>query len=340
MGATILLADDSVTIQKVIELTFAETDHFVVAVGSGRELLDRMKDVHPDAVLCDVVMPDMNGYDICQDLKSDPNTLHIPVVLLTGTFEPFDRTRALAAGCDAIVTKPFEAEELIRTVEELLRRRSRPEGSPAGGLEPVGIPEGAPSLDFTTTGFERMGVQAGGADSGASPEALDFEAGEDEGPRAAGSEVEEDGMDFSFGGQAEGEGAGAPGSGELPDAVEAEGGAGEDETFPSGPSSRSEGASAHVEGPELELESEAEEGGLDATVAEPIPRLRPSPSQPPAPKGEVTLSAEQIEAIAHKVLDLATPMIERIAWEVIPDMAEMLVRRRIRELEETAEQEM
>ncbi|NWF99873.1 MAG: response regulator [Thermoanaerobaculaceae bacterium] len=62
MGGTILLADDSPTIQKVVELTFAETEHSVVAVGGGRELFNRLSEVNPDLILCDVVMPDMTGY--------------------------------------------------------------------------------------------------------------------------------------------------------------------------------------------------------------------------------------------------------------------------------------
>ncbi len=161
MSGTLLLADDSITIQKVVELTFAETEHKVFAVGSGRDLLQRLPEIKPDVVLCDVVMPDMNGYDVCQALKSDPNTLHIPVVLLTGTFEPFDRDRAQAVGCDAIVTKPFEARELIGVVEELLQRippaeEPAPAAEEYGPLGPQGIPEGVPSLEFTTTGFEQM----------------------------------------------------------------------------------------------------------------------------------------------------------------------------------------
>ncbi len=157
MGGTLLLADDSITIQKVVELTFAETDHNVVAVGSGRDLFKRLPDVKPDVVLCDVVMPDVNGYEVCQTLKSDPATLHIPVVLLTGTFEPFDRDRALAAGCDAIVTKPFEARELIDVVEDLIKRaKSLPPAVVGDVLGEHGIPDGVAAIDFTTTGFEDM----------------------------------------------------------------------------------------------------------------------------------------------------------------------------------------
>lgn len=162
MGGTILLADDSITIQKVVELTFGETDHRVVALSSGRELLRRLPEVRPDVILCDVVMPDLNGYEVCQTLKADPATLHIPLVLLTGTFEPFDRDRALAAGCDAIVTKPFEGRELVNVVEDLLRRALSPQvAEPEPSFFPgLGVPEGVPGLEFTTTGFDQMVPEA------------------------------------------------------------------------------------------------------------------------------------------------------------------------------------
>ena len=93
MGSTILLADDSLTIQKVVELTFSDTDHEVVAVSSGEELMQRLPDTRPDLVICDILMPGTDGYEVCQRIKSSPASLHIPVILLTGTFEPFDRDR-------------------------------------------------------------------------------------------------------------------------------------------------------------------------------------------------------------------------------------------------------
>ena len=114
-------------------------------------------------MVCDVVMPDLNGYEVCQNLKSGPATLHIPVILLTGTFEPFDRDRALAVGCDAIVTKPFEPRELIDQVEELMRRAQSVAATPplpeAGAVDSGGIPEGVASLDFSTSGFDKMVAQ-------------------------------------------------------------------------------------------------------------------------------------------------------------------------------------
>jgi CheY-like chemotaxis protein len=119
MSRKILLADDSLTIQKVVELTFADTDYEVIAVSSGDELLERLPETQPDIVICDVIMPGRDGYDVCQEIKSSSETLHLPVILLTGTFEPFDRDRALAAGCSEIITKPFEAKKLVETVEQL-----------------------------------------------------------------------------------------------------------------------------------------------------------------------------------------------------------------------------
>ena len=120
MSRTILLADDSLTIQKVVELTFADTDYDVISLSSGDDLLQKLDEVSPDLVICDIIMPGRDGYDVCQEIKSDPATLHIPVILLSGTFEPFDRDRALAAGCSEIITKPFEARKLVDTVEKLL----------------------------------------------------------------------------------------------------------------------------------------------------------------------------------------------------------------------------
>ncbi len=119
MSRTILLADDSLTIQKVVELTFADTDYEVVAVSSGDELLQKLPGSNADLVICDVIMPGRDGYDVCHEIKSNPDSLHLPVILLTGTFEPFDRDRALAVGCSEIITKPFEARKLVDAVNRL-----------------------------------------------------------------------------------------------------------------------------------------------------------------------------------------------------------------------------
>ncbi|HSD66888.1 MAG TPA: response regulator [Vicinamibacteria bacterium] len=122
MSKKILLADDSITIQKVIELTFSDEDFDVITVGNGRLALERLPEVRPDIVLCDIIMPEKDGYEVCEQIKTSPATAHIPVLLLTGAFEPFDQERAARAGYDGSLAKPFEPETLIAKVKELLAR--------------------------------------------------------------------------------------------------------------------------------------------------------------------------------------------------------------------------
>ena len=120
MAKRILLADDSITIQKVVELTFSDGDYEVTAVNNGNKAVQKLSEMRPDIILSDIIMPEKNGYEVCEFVKSHPEYRSIPVILLTGTFEPFDPDRADKAGCDAVVTKPFESQSLIHKVEELI----------------------------------------------------------------------------------------------------------------------------------------------------------------------------------------------------------------------------
>src|SRR5262249_38879985 len=119
----LLLADDSVTIQRVIELTFADEDVQVIAVGNGADAIDRAQRDRPDIVLADVGMPERNGYEVAQFIKGTPALAHIPVVLLTGAFEPVDEARARSVGCDGVLVKPFEPQIVISRVKDLLAGR-------------------------------------------------------------------------------------------------------------------------------------------------------------------------------------------------------------------------
>ena len=88
MPHKLLLADDSVTIQRVIELTFADEDVHVIAVGDGKQAIDRVQQDRPDIVLADIGMPERDGYEVASFIKGNPQLAHIPVLLLTGAFEP------------------------------------------------------------------------------------------------------------------------------------------------------------------------------------------------------------------------------------------------------------
>jgi CheY-like chemotaxis protein len=121
MPYKLLLADDSVTIQRVIELTFAEEDVTVTAVSDGQQAIELIQAAPPDIVLADVGMPERDGYEVAAFVKNDPALAHIPVLLLTGAFEPIDEGRAQAVRCDGVLAKPFEPQLLISRVKELLQ---------------------------------------------------------------------------------------------------------------------------------------------------------------------------------------------------------------------------
>jgi len=123
----ILVADDSVTIQKVIALTFADEPFEVKSVGTGTEALELVRTWKPDILLADVIMPQMNGYELCRAAKENPETASIPVLLLAGTFEAFDEEEAGSVRADDYITKPFESGELIAKVRTLTGGEVPPE---------------------------------------------------------------------------------------------------------------------------------------------------------------------------------------------------------------------
>jgi len=119
---TLLLADDSITIRRVIELTFADENITVVAVADGDEAIERIEATLPDIVLADTGMPGRSGYEVAAYIKRSPRLAHIPVVLLTGAFEAVDQAKIGEAGCDGVLAKPFEPQVVVARVRELLAR--------------------------------------------------------------------------------------------------------------------------------------------------------------------------------------------------------------------------
>ena len=119
MTKRLLVADDSITIQKVVGLAFADENFLIEAVGRGDEALDKARQIKPDIILADVFMPGLNGYAVCESIKTDPELRHIPVVLMVGSFESFDSDEAQRVKSDACLTKPFDTNELVQTVRSL-----------------------------------------------------------------------------------------------------------------------------------------------------------------------------------------------------------------------------
>jgi CheY-like chemotaxis protein len=120
MTHRILLADDSVTIRKVVELTFSDEDFTIDSVGDGTQALEHARTQRPDIVISDVIMPGLNGYELCQQVKADPNLQTVPFLFLKGTFESFDEEKARSCGADGFIVKPFESQELIAKVKDLI----------------------------------------------------------------------------------------------------------------------------------------------------------------------------------------------------------------------------
>jgi len=124
MPKTLLVADDSLTVRKVIGMVLALEDFQITAVDNGIDAIARAREMRPDLVIADVLMPGRSGYEVCETLKSDPATARIPVIAVTALSRPTDRQRALDFGADDYLSKPFDLDVLIAT---LTRYTSLPE---------------------------------------------------------------------------------------------------------------------------------------------------------------------------------------------------------------------
>jgi len=143
MPRKVLVADDSLTIQKVIELTFSEENYEVVAFSNGKDALEYLRGERADILLADVVMPELNGYELCREAKALYPEL--PVILLTGTFEPFDKQKAMEVKSDDTVIKPFDSQALIQKVEELISKAPPVQEMPPETKEEF-VPEKPPAF--------------------------------------------------------------------------------------------------------------------------------------------------------------------------------------------------
>jgi len=144
----VLVIDDSVSVRKVVERALAGRQIDVVTAASGAEAIDRLEDDEPDIVVCDVVMPDRDGYEICEFVKSHARLGHTPVLLMSGIVNDEVREKAAAARCDGVLAKPFAGEDLVRQLEALLPSKLRDVGvaaiSPPTPAPPAAAPVAAP----------------------------------------------------------------------------------------------------------------------------------------------------------------------------------------------------
>jgi CheY-like chemotaxis protein len=374
MSRRILLADDSVTIQKVIELTFMDEDFEVSAVSNGDEAVRLLPGLQPEFVIADVHMPGANGYEVCR--RSKALYPHVPVLLLVGTFEPFDEGQSRSAGSDAFLKKPFDSQELLQIVQGLLDKagpepmatpapmapvEAPPMPAPAAMQAPADEPWGSFELEPEPPAAPAAPASAGFAWSSPNftPEIPEMAAPADE-PLFELEPTEDLALDESFlpveePFSLEDGGLGATEFAEVPAP-----------TFPAGlypPATPEERVgvplgAAPLAGSLGEVEHRIEAHAADhASGHEPLPDLpdwaapvqaqAPAPTAPPAgaamPVGSVSLrsdrlSDEEVDRIARRLVELLGDKVVRdVAWEVVPDLAEVVIKDRLRELESQVE---
>ena len=375
-GRKLLLADDSVTIQKVIELTFADEGVRVVAFNNGKDAIDHLEEIAPDIVLADVFMPSKNGYEVCEYVKQNGKLKHIPVMLLVGSFEPFDEAEARRVGADDILTKPFQSiRRLIDRVGALVTNPPAVEKEvPTAELPKNG--NGHAAGEKVRLSTEELDVST--ADTMPLSEELQETIEFPQPVMATNTEVGEDRMEISSADVNQDSALDSAdvlldlGDYQPTEAATADefvldlDDAGVEDTFStdvSSPPMRAfvepevvEAAPAVVGDfsyqPEVQapsyshVDEVAYEDQVHELSAEPVATFEPEPypqvattnplvEPAPAPQASVepgSLSQETIDAIARRVVEMMSEkVVQEIAWEVVPDLAELLIKKQLEE---------
>jgi len=123
MTKKILVADNSITIQKIVAMAFENEDAIVEGVSNGKDALDRMETFKPDIVLADVDMQDLTGFNLSKKIKNDPKFDATKILLLASDFEDFNTNLFNNSGADDHISKPFKSEDIIKKVFDLLSRK-------------------------------------------------------------------------------------------------------------------------------------------------------------------------------------------------------------------------
>jgi len=119
-GAKVLVVDDEPEITDIVQTFLSEADYQVLVENSPKNAVEKARRFKPDVILLDIMMPDIDGYDICQELKSDPEFAHTPIIFLTGKDRGDDMGRSFKSGGDLFIKKPFSCERLLEIVSIVL----------------------------------------------------------------------------------------------------------------------------------------------------------------------------------------------------------------------------
>lgn len=384
MSIKVLVADDSITIQKVLGIIFGSDEYSLTVVDNGKAAVDKAREINPDILLIDALMPGMTGYEVAEMVRSTPSLVAKPILILTGSFEPFDEEKAKKCGADDFIAKPFESQQIITKVKELLELgRSRtlsaqvPPPQPALGTAPeqaaeipapmfespapVSVPQteatqpAAPADNIwgAFTPEAEPPVEAVAAPTAAAvPTPAPFEpdvfaivteendaqliqpaAPADTSPQHTGSQwipVEENTFEFE-----EDVIADPPQSAFAAQSAPVQEASFGDISFEDVPAAPAPPPFSALPDPESAVTAPA-----FADLTAPSRTAEPSPAEssagaemqiPAAIAPTVSLTEEQLRAA---IIGASREVIERIVWEVVPDLAEALIRDAIRKIKE------
>ncbi|GAM08820.1 DNA-binding response regulator MtrA [Geobacter sp. OR-1] len=393
MGTKLLLADDSITIQKVVGIIFANEDYELTVVDNGVQALEKAREIMPSVMLVDALMPGRNGYEVCQEVRNDPTLNTIPLLLMTGAFEPFDENKARQCGADDFISKPFESQQLVEKVKMLLeigRQRAVATPSPVAAepvvpeteqafAPPLAGPWDEPVQDFESSfepipemfdlnlspepaQFEEATVPDEEVPSELAVEIVEAAPGDDpwgvfdlvdleataaspvETLELPAEEVEEPPITDPFAGEQVAEEASEPAvfQPEAEDAFEAKWEPLEEEVFTyqhEEPTPPGETFAVGMGGPLADLANIPEQFtdeivfGTTAQQDEPAPQVitsevAPEPAVTPA---AAPIDEDQLRAMLSQI---SRETIEKIVWEIVPDLAENLIREEIRKIKQ------
>lgn len=327
---TLLFADDSATMRLIMEKTFQGEDFAVVTVPSGQAAIEKAKELTPEIIIADAGMTGVNGYDVCEAIRKEEATATTPVVIMSGISNPYDESRGKGVGATEHVKKPFDTTKLIERVKELsssVSAQSATETVPTGvGVAParpnLNMPpvpqkdlkdEQPPSIKSTLHAFPRPGLtddaqsvqpMAAGA-VGTPPKSTDTQPVVSRGSEPTPIEIaeEESGSAIQVGTLAE-----LAQMNDQGDHVQQE-----------------------VREDAIELDSVSEDVS-ETPVHQPAvaSQIQEAASQAAAQiAGNVEgLTSEQAQAI----MALTEDVVEKVVWEVVPDLAEAIIREKLDEL--------
>jgi CheY-like chemotaxis protein len=359
---TILVADDSVTIQKAVEIVFDKEPFTVVNVGSAAEAIAKTRELRPHLVLVDHFMADKNGYEIAQALHEDPSTSAIPVLMLSGSSAAYDENRARAAGVAGHVPKPFDCQTLLERVRTLLGvANSLPTASATGAAAPAVTSPPSAAIDAPSASAAASAPPAARAPlqnpwsvtarppSAASPTPGLSSMAPSPFRAASGVDVNDP---FGLGGAVrDAPTSAAAAAAEAPPPFDAASSPADD-PFPRG---------GHADEQPVDM-ADLDVGDMSAAPSQPAAHIAPAT---PSGNGAAAAAAEIARApetgragsawsgAVESVVDKAAPaiaqaggqvlgraalddearqIIERIAWEVVPELAEVIIREEIKRL--------